>query len=546
MRVWSRFLVVLGSFVAIVWFPAEAQTIVALGGGLNNANGLAVDSDGNIFIADTGNNAVKKILAADGFATLETISKSGLSGPIGVAVDASGNVFVADTGNNAVKEILATGGYVTVNTLGSGFAGPRGVAVDANGNVFVADFGNNALKEILAAGGYATVKTLDGNLLEAQAVTLDANGNVFAAGVGGAEEILAAGGYATINYFSSASLRFATGIAVDANDNVFVTNTDPAVVDGDAVQEFLAANAYATVQTIGNGFHTPQGIAVDAKGDVFVNDGISTAVAEILPTAPVLGASVLPGSRSVQLGATATIFATMINSGATALDNCQVALPSTPFTLPGVSLTYQATDPTTNQPIGSPDTPVTIPGGNGMQSFLLSFGTQSDTAFDEAGAPLVFSCSAGNVTNVAPIITGVDTVDFSGSSTPTADVVALAATPTNNGIVDVPNNGAAAFAVATINLGATATLNASVDTGAATLPVSATLCPTDPSTGECLLPPGSLVTLDIDAGATPTFSVFLQSSGAIPLDPATSRVFVRFEDSGGGLHGSTSVAIETN
>ena len=117
---------------------------------------------------------------------------------------ASGNVFVADYGNNAVKEILAAGGYTTVNTLGSGFnwpawrgggrerqrlrrryrttmrsrrlwrraatprstpwaagsASPSGVAVDGSGNVFVADTGNNAVKEILAAGGYTTVNTL--------------------------------------------------------------------------------------------------------------------------------------------------------------------------------------------------------------------------------------------------------------------------------------------------------------------------------------------------------------------------------------------------
>ena len=58
--------------------------------------------------------------------------------PFGVAVDGSGNVFVADTGNNAVKEIVAAGGYTTVNILGSGFSGPSGVAVDGSGNVFVA------------------------------------------------------------------------------------------------------------------------------------------------------------------------------------------------------------------------------------------------------------------------------------------------------------------------------------------------------------------------------------------------------------------------
>src|SRR6202040_2736993 len=85
---------------------------------------------------------------------------SGFSSPHGVSVDGSGNVFVADYGNNAVKEILAAGGYTTVNTLGSGFIQPGDVAVDGSGNVFVADTGNSAVKEIVAAGGYATVNTL--------------------------------------------------------------------------------------------------------------------------------------------------------------------------------------------------------------------------------------------------------------------------------------------------------------------------------------------------------------------------------------------------
>ena len=91
--------------------------------------------------------------------TVKTLG-SGFYSPYGVAVDGSGNVYVADSYNNAVKEIVAAGGYTTVNTLGSGFLHPRGVAVDGSGNVFVADSRNNAVKEIVAAGGYTTVHIL--------------------------------------------------------------------------------------------------------------------------------------------------------------------------------------------------------------------------------------------------------------------------------------------------------------------------------------------------------------------------------------------------
>ena len=91
-------------------------------------------------------------------------------------MDGSGNIFVADSGNNAVKEILAAGGYTTVNTLGSGFSSPTGVALNASGDVFVADTGNNAVKEILAAGGYTTVNTLASVFNHPQGVAVDGIG----------------------------------------------------------------------------------------------------------------------------------------------------------------------------------------------------------------------------------------------------------------------------------------------------------------------------------------------------------------------------------
>src|SRR5580698_4663365 len=92
------------------------------------------------------------------FSGTTTVLGSGFSGPTGVAVDGSGNVFVADTENNAVKEIVAVSGSIpasnpTINVLGSGFNAPAGVAVDGNGNVFVADTSNNLMKEIVAVNG---------------------------------------------------------------------------------------------------------------------------------------------------------------------------------------------------------------------------------------------------------------------------------------------------------------------------------------------------------------------------------------------------------
>ena len=135
-------------------------TGLLLGSGFYSPTGVAVDGSGNVYVADTSNNAVKEILAVNGSIpatpTIKTLA-SGLYLPEGVAVDGSGNVFFADSYNNAVIEILAVNGSIpatpTITTLASGFNQPTGVAVDGSGNVYVADSLNNAVKEILAVNG---------------------------------------------------------------------------------------------------------------------------------------------------------------------------------------------------------------------------------------------------------------------------------------------------------------------------------------------------------------------------------------------------------
>jgi len=514
--------------------PATAQSIVTLGSGFDSPEGVAVDGQGNVFVADTFHNAVKEILAAGGYVTVNALG-SGFSDPSGVAVDSSGNVYVADTGNNAVEQVLAAGGYATVNPIGGdGFNSPFGVAVDGSGNVFVADTFNSAIEEIPAAGGYTKVVTLGSGFNFPTGVAVDASGNVFVAdnSNNAVKEILAAGGYTTVVTLGSGfSAPFS--VAVDGSGNVYVADSG-----NNAVKEILAAGGYVTVNPLGSGFAFPYGVTVDSAGNVYVADTGNNAVKEILAPVPLV-ASVLPGSRSVELGSPATIFATMINSGAAALDNCQVSLPATAPA--GLTLGYQTTDPATNVPTGTPNTPVSIPGADGIQTFLLSF--QGTAAFSAPAMPLLFACDN---TPPAAIEPGVDTVDLVMSATPVADIIALAATTTNNGIAELPNGGVGAFAVASINIGVTAAITVSVDTGSATLPVALSICQTDPGTGECLAPPAASVSLSYAGNTAPTFSVFLQSSGAIAFAPATARVFVRFKDAGGGLHGSTSVAIETD
>jgi hypothetical protein len=156
-----------------------------------------------------------------------------------------------------------------------------------------------------------------------------------------------------------------------------------------------------------------------------------------------------------------------------------------------------------------------------------------------------FSFDCAN-TEPAPITTGLNTLLLSASNTPVPDIVALAATTTNDGIVNIPGtNGTGAFAVATVNVGASGTITASGDTGAATLPVNISLCQTDPANGQCISSIGPTVTTKINANATPTFAIFVQGNGNVAFDPATNRVFVRFKDGSGVTRGSTSVAVRT-
>ena len=145
-------------------------------------------------------------------------------------------------------------------------------------------------------------------------------------------------------------------------------------------------------------------------------------------------------------------------------------------------------------------------------------------------------------------ITGVNAIDLTFSATPIADIIAEAAVTSGNGILTVPfsQGQAAAFAVATSNVGASGQLYAQVDTGSATLPLTLNMCQTNPDNGQCLPPYAPQVPITIAAGATPTFSVFVSATGAVPFDPGNSRVFVHFFDNAGNSHGSTSVAVETD
>jgi hypothetical protein len=270
----------------------------------------------------------------------------------------------------------------------------------------------------------------------------------------------------------------------------------------------------------------PNGIELHPVLDVVFNP----------PSTASLVASVLPASRSVQVGTPATAFATMINAGSSVATGCR---PSLGTSIPA-TFGFQTTDSTTNQLTGTPDTAVDIPGG-GRQSFV--FAVTPMVPVSPTDVHLSFACT--NTAEV-PVTTGVNTLLFSASPTPVPDIVALAATLANDGVVNiVGTTGTGAFSVATVNVGTSGSITASADTGSASLSISLSLCQTDPATGHCITSIGPAVTTVINAGATPTFAIFVASHDTVPFDPGNNRVFVRFKDSSGETRGATSVAVRT-
>ena len=212
---------------------ASSQLSIPSSGGraFVTPEGLAVDFFGNVFVADPGR--TEKVLKVVG--STETQVGHGFGNVHHIAVDTSGNLWVADTDNNAVKEVMAgLDGSVdinsTVNTVGSGFKSPYGIAVDVNGNVFVSD--SDGVKEIVAGTGGATIKSIN-NILGSNTggLSLDAFGNLFVASTAGgnvlAEKIFA-GSSGTVNANSDVSVIAFTGsvpswdVAVDSSGYLFI------------------------------------------------------------------------------------------------------------------------------------------------------------------------------------------------------------------------------------------------------------------------------------------------------------------------------------
>jgi len=248
--------------------------------------------------------------------------------------------------------------------------------------------------------------------------------------------------------------------------------------------------------------------------------------------------AVLPSSRSIgaaSTGGVATAFATVINPAGdgTAL-GCGLALPGAT----AAQFSYQTTS-AANVVTGTADTPIDIPAG-AAQSFVFAITPGGE--FTGADIPIDFFCSnraSAESTN------SLNTLFFSAVDGTTPDIIALSATASSDGIVNVPADTLiGAFSVAAANVGAAGTVTVTGEPSAASIPATVSVCETNPVTAACLAAPAASVVSTLAANGTATFSFFVTQSATIPADLANTRIIARFRE-GGSINGSTSVAVRT-
>jgi len=253
--------------------------------------------------------------------------------------------------------------------------------------------------------------------------------------------------------------------------------------------------------------------------------------------------SVLPSSRTGQFEQPTTVFASAANGGTGILRNCGYRMDS----IVRVRLDYQTTDPATNTPTGTINTPVDIAPG-ATQSFVLTL-RPSQEVFN--GTPIPFIPQPVEIPIVcdgpaqAGTVVGVNTLQYNAGAD-LADVVALSAVTTNDGILAIPGPmGSAAFGVATFNLGAEKMVTVRPRASYGTAPLALSICETTGQAGgACINPPAAEITINMPTNSQHTFSTFGTVSGEIEFRPANHRIFIDYE-ADGSIVGGTSVAVRT-
>ncbi len=292
----------------------------------NSPVGVAIDASGNIIIVDTVNNRIRRI-NTDGIVSTIAGSQTGfLDGasvtakfmfPRGVAIDASGDIIIADTRNNRIRRIGTDGivstiagsetGFLDGASVTAKFRFPRGVAIDASGNIIVADTSNHRIRSISTNGIVSTIAGSETGFLDGASVTarfrsprgvaIDASGNIIVADTGNhrirrinKDDIVSTIAGSETGFLDGASVtakfRSPTGVAIDASGNIIVADQDNhriRSISTDGIVSTIAGSETGFVDgaKLTARFMSPTDIAIDTSGNIIIVDSINHRIRKI-------------------------------------------------------------------------------------------------------------------------------------------------------------------------------------------------------------------------------------------------------------------------
>jgi sugar lactone lactonase YvrE len=269
----------LGSTVCHAEFDGYQSRQSLVTSGLSSPWQIAVDGNGNVYIADSGNNRiVKETPSASGY-TQGTVPTSALSGPEGVAVDANGNVYIADTGNGRILREAWSGTAWSESVIvpATPYGYPTNLALDSNANIYIVD-ASELVKETVAGNSYTPTTLSVGAAGSTESVAVDASGNLYVGDYtesNGSWIFKAApsgSGYTVTPVETSPSSLpvVAFGIAVAGNGSIYLTN--PGYHRILQLAPHGPGNYYYGQTTEDEDLSSPYGIAVDSSGNVYVAD----------------------------------------------------------------------------------------------------------------------------------------------------------------------------------------------------------------------------------------------------------------------------------
>jgi uncharacterized protein (TIGR03437 family) len=286
---------------------------------LNLPSGVAVDSAGNLYIADTANCVIRKVAGTTittyvGSDTNYVVNCGGggdhglainaqLANPTGLALDAAGNLYIADTGNSRIRIVnKATGIITSLSTAGINLTSPKGVAVDAAGDVYIADTGNGRILEVTPVGSITKTTTVAGT------------------GVNGYS---GDGSPAT-----SAQLNNPYGVALDAAGNIYITDTNNQRIRMVSAATGIITTVAGTGRSgyAGDGgpstsaqLSFPRGMLVDASGKIYVSDAQNNVIRLLTVAPPAIGGVITAGGfggfKSIAPGTFIEIYGSNLAAG---------------------------------------------------------------------------------------------------------------------------------------------------------------------------------------------------------------------------------------